>query len=423
MSFTAHYSNGTERAATITASSSSNPGVATVHGGDITLAGTGASVISFTVEYPVFVWYNYPKQPPECRQAGDGIVYPALLATGDFWDSWPIGSYESQFGTPILDLADADSGTRTDYPLQWTAEDNGSTVFSLSTGNGDGMTEQVTVENPEAAEGGWWPTPGVDGHLIIADTQHRYYWDFYHLVTPNGPSAPEFSAGGEVVAKDLDGTGNYGGDDIEGYENATGNGAPDRGGTTASYMTGFAGTILPGELDCATCINHALAVIVPSGLDGCNGYSGKGECSPGTQFKNPFNGEPEECNEGPATGGDAPNTCGLNSDIIFCEGAKIFLPAGFALKPASPGAQIPVAAQAIANALINYGGIIEDQGSTLPLRFYTAGYYDTDSQPGTIPPGMDYEGVSSSALVPYMQQIGTALRIAYTCASGCTTAP
>ncbi|MGH9505467.1 MAG: hypothetical protein ACRD13_00955 [Terriglobales bacterium] len=412
----------------------------------ISITGTGAAEIEFTLSYPRFTpVYGPPYRIVDGHEVGtwrclvesSGTTSANVFASGNYWDGTPgqptgagmdlfrspagdqsyaIGSYESSFGTPVLDLDNGSGGGayRADYALELTDEANGTTTFTAP-----GMS--ATAYNPAADQGGWWASQGSDEHLIIADTVHRYYYDFYHLQATDGAAAPASTSVGQIVAKDLAGTGNYGGNPIpgSGYP-ATINGQAAPGGTTASKITGYAGTILPHELDCATCINHALAVIVPSNMNGCNGSengSGAGLCNGYVQFANPFNGQIESCNEGPQTGGDAQNKGGEGSDIIFCEGAKIFLPSSFTLQPATPGAQIPVAAQAIVYALQQYGGIIVDQGtSPTVLRFYTAGYYDITDPATPMPPAsLQYEGIDPNSLAPYMQQIGANLRIAYSC--------
>ncbi|MGH9526792.1 MAG: hypothetical protein ACRD2F_08965, partial [Terriglobales bacterium] len=46
--------------------------------------------------------------------------------------SYAIGSYESSFGTPVLDLDNGSGGGayRADYPLELTDEANGTTTFT-----------------------------------------------------------------------------------------------------------------------------------------------------------------------------------------------------------------------------------------------------------------------------------------------------
>lgn len=414
--------------ATFVSSNVDNANVATVAAPYIEFTGTGATYVHFTVSVPTWHYIN----TCNCCVQGGNLDEPAIAVTAssNFWDpnkapdifrspassdsSYSIGAYSGSgsghFGTPSLDLANNDNGGiyRADFPLQWTNEANGTTSFSDTHG------QLVSVFNPSADENGWWATPGPDKHLVIVDTQTRQYFEFYLLNANSGTQSPNTSVG-MIVAKTLDADANLYGNDTRGYTGT-------EGGTTASRISGFAGAILPHELDCANCITHALSVIIPSDMDSCNGNSTEPGCGSGVPFQNPFTSGTEQCNEGPQSSSDGGpanfgNTNGLSPEI-FCEGARIFLPYNFTPAPGTP---TPVLA--IINALKQYGGIIVDQGGKRgsdALRFYTAGYYDTNDPPvPMLPSTLQYQGLDLTTLAPYMAQIGQNLQIEYTCISGC----
>ncbi len=204
-----------------------------------------------------------------------------------------------------------------DYPVQYTDGTHGCTTFTDTLVYS--FKDKICVPNPA---NGYWPSVGGwgsnDGHLVVVDTSTNQYYDFWKLYT-DGNGNPTSTNVGKIVSGSLNG-----------------NGTP---GTTAAGITGLAGDIMPGELDCTTCLNHALNIIVPDTMN-----------SPiwGTQA--------------PMTGDDGTVTGGL-----YREGAKIrFDPSvNIDLLPAS------TAIKAIMRALQLYGGVITDQGGGTGPRAYT----------------------------------------------------
>jgi hypothetical protein len=189
------------------------------------------------------------------------------------------------------------------YPVQYTDATHGYTTFSDTAYYG--RTDVISVPNPA---NGYWPTTGSDGHLLIVDTTHKTYYDFWALQANNG--VPVSTSVGEIKSGSL----------------ATSNGTP---GTTATQITGLAGDILPGELDCETCLNHALSVVVPGAMN------------------SPIWGK-----QAPIMGSD-----GSVSGGIFREGAKIRFDPSIDVSSMSAS----TAVKALARALQLYGGLIVDQ--------------------------------------------------------------
>src|SRR6185312_9834465 len=130
-----------------------------------------------------------------------------------------------------------------DYPVQYADGRLGCTTFTET--RYYNFADRVCVPNPA---GGFHPSVGGwganDGHLVVVNLATRTYYDFWKLmVDANGQ--PTSTNVGQVVSGSLDAS----------------NGTP---GTTAATISGLAGDIMPGELDCATCLQHALNVVVPS---------------------------------------------------------------------------------------------------------------------------------------------------------------
>ena len=206
-----------------------------------------------------------------------------------------------------------------DYPVQYTDGTHGCTTFTDT--RYYGYHDNICVPNPadgfHPSTGGWGAN---DGHLVVVNTSTRMYYDFWKLlVDVNGN--PTSTNVGQIVEGSLD----------------KGNGTP---GTTAAVITGLAGAILPGELDCATCLNHALQAVVPGGMNSNN-----------------------VCHQAPAE-----KTDGSVSGGIFCEGAKLRFDPSINVDSLN----VSTAVKAILHALQNYGAVITDQSGGNGIAFYTA---------------------------------------------------
>lgn len=206
-----------------------------------------------------------------------------------------------------------------DYPIQYADGSLGCTNFTDTLIYG--RTEQYCVPNPP---GGFKPSTGAwgadDGHVVVIDTTAGVYYDLWKLYV-NGNGQPQSTNIGELVRGELNG-----------------NGAP---GTTGANLTGAAGDILPGELDCSDCLQHALSVVVPGDLNS------------------------------PQTGTQAPasKTDGGTGGAIFREGAKIRLDPNLDVD----SLQASTAAKAVMKALQRYGGVITDQtGSGDSIGIYSS---------------------------------------------------
>ena len=205
-----------------------------------------------------------------------------------------------------------------DTPVQYADGRLGCTTFTDT--RYFNYRDRVCVPNPA---GGFKPSVGRwganDGHLVVVDRVHGLYYDFWKLLV-NTAGRPISTNVGQVVQGSLNG-----------------NGTP---GTTAAVMTSLAGDILPGELDCATCLQHAVQVVVPGALNS------------------------------PQVGTAAParKTDGTVGGAIFREGAKI------RFDPAVNVDALPVSTpvKAILHALQNYGGVITDQTGGKGVSFYSA---------------------------------------------------
>ena len=232
--------------------------------------------------------------------------------------------YSAPTGTP-LNISSTTSGIGFqvndhtqgfDYPVQYTDGSHGCTTFTDTLIYN--FSDRICVPNPAS---GYFPSVGGwganDGHLVVLDTATGEYYDFWKLTTSSG--RPTSTNVGGIV-----------------QGNVSGNGNP---GTTAANITGLAGDILPGELDCATCLNHALSVIVPGGMNSS-----------------------QVSHQGPATKTDG------GGSGIFREGAKIrFDPS---VNVSTLG--VSVAVQAIMRALQLYGGVITDQTGGSQIAFYSS---------------------------------------------------
>ncbi|MGH9466062.1 MAG: hypothetical protein ACRD1Y_01785 [Terriglobales bacterium] len=211
-----------------------------------------------------------------------------------------------------------------DYPVTYTDGSLGCTPFTDTLVYN--YSDHICVPNPpggyHASWGGW----GFDdGHLVVVDTSTGQYYDFWKLYT-DANGNPESTNVGRIVEGSLQGDGNP--------------------GTTAGDLTGLAGDIMPGELDCATCLNHALSVVVPGAMNGnVVGHQG-----------------PVDKTDGNVPGG------------IFREGAKI------RFDPSVDVNSLPVstAVKAVLRALQLYGGLIVDQTGGNSIGFNSSLTTDPD---------------------------------------------
>ena len=205
-----------------------------------------------------------------------------------------------------------------DYPVQYADGSLGCTTFTDA--RYYNQTDKYCVPNPpggfKPSYGGWGAD---DGHLVIVDQAAHTYYDFWKF-NVDAQGRPVSTDVGKITRGNLDGDGNP--------------------GTTAAGITGLAGDILPGELDCATCLNHALSIIVPGTMNS------------------------------PQLGRQAPvqKTDGSVGGAIFREGAKI------RFDPSIDVNSLPVstAVKAVMRALQLYGGVITDQTGGHNIGIYTA---------------------------------------------------
>jgi hypothetical protein len=259
-----------------------------------------------------------PPPPPPPSPAAPPRLFSASAA------AW---LYSAPTG-PSLDISSITSGipftinvhaTGFDYPVAYTDGTHGCTTFT------DTLLfpyrDRICVPNPA---GGFFPATGKwgadDGHLVVVDTATRQFYDFWKL-SVNAAGRPTSTNVGQIVQGNL----------------AVSDGTP---GTTAAGITGLAGDILPGELSCVTCLNHALNVVVP-----------------GTMNSN-------------LVGHQVParKTDGTVRGAIFREGAKI------RFDPSVDVNTLPVsvAVKALMRALQLYGGVITDQTGGRGITFYSA---------------------------------------------------
>ncbi len=205
-----------------------------------------------------------------------------------------------------------------DYPVAYADGSHGCTTFTDT--RVLNYHDHICVPNPA---GGFHPATGAwgadDGHLIVVAASTGTYYDFWKL-SADANGQPLSTNVGQIVSGSLGG-----------------NGTP---GTTAAGITGLAGDILPGELDCATCLRHALSVVVPGTLN-----------------------SPQVGHQAPAE-----KTDGTVPGAIFREGAKIRFDPSVNVDALSAS----TAVKAILHALQNYGGVIVDQTGGTGVTFYTA---------------------------------------------------
>ncbi|HXE30619.1 MAG TPA: hypothetical protein VN515_02330 [Terriglobales bacterium] len=207
-----------------------------------------------------------------------------------------------------------------DFPVQYTDWSHGCTTFTDT--RYYNYADRLCVPTPTA--GYFTPSVGAwganDGHLVIVDTVNHDYYEFWKLTVDNH-GWPTSTNVGQIVE------GNY----------TTGDGNP---GTTAAGLTALAGVILPGELDCATCLNHALSVVVPGNMNS----NQIGHQAP------------------------AHKTDGGSPGAIFREGAKIRFDPGVNVD----NLNVSTAVKALMRALQNYGGVITDQTGGPGVSFYSS---------------------------------------------------
>jgi hypothetical protein len=205
-----------------------------------------------------------------------------------------------------------------DYPVQYTDGTHGTTTFNDA--GVYGRNDFVTVPNPsegyKPSVGGWGAN---DGHLVVVNTSDGTFYDFWQLT--------------------LDSSGNpntHVGQIVQGSFN-TSDGRP---GTTAAQITGLAGDVLPGELDCTTCLNHALSIVVYQAMNS------------------------------PLLGKQAPvfHTDGSVSGGVFREGAKLQFDPSINVDSLNAS----TAVKAIMKALQQYGGVITDQTGGRGISIYSA---------------------------------------------------
>lgn len=272
-----------------------------------TLAGSGAGTGTTS---------NPPPPPPPPSTSGSRL-FPGSGA--DWLYSAPTGTGLNISGVTSGMSFQVNTHTQGfDYPVADTDGSHGCTTFTdtlvYNLGN------RICVPNPA---NGYYPSVGGygadDGHLVVVDTATGMYYDFWKLYA-NGNGQPASTNVGGIFEGSL-----------------YGNGTP---GTTAADITGLAGDILPGELNCATCLNHALSVIVPGGMNS----NLVGHQAP------------------------AQKTDGSVAGAIFREGAKIRLDPSINVATLN----VSTAVKAIMRALQLYGGVITDQTGGSQISFYSA---------------------------------------------------
>lgn len=201
-----------------------------------------------------------------------------------------------------------------DYPVQYTDGTHGCTTFTDA--GSYGFNDNYCVPNPT---NGFHPSWGSDGHLIVVNSSTGSYYDFWKL-TVNSSGQPLATNVGAIFSGTLQG-----------------DGTP---GTTAAFITGLAGDILPGELNCDTCLNHAVLVIVPGSMD-----------APGVGDQGPVH-----------------HYDGSVSGALFKEGAKIRFDPSINVAALSAS----TATKALLRALQLYGGLIVDQTGCNCFGIYSA---------------------------------------------------
>lgn len=239
--------------------------------------------------------------------------------------SAPTGAYtdiSSHSGLSYVTLQTHDYGY--DFPIQYTDGTHGTTPFDDS--HWYGRTDNIAVPNITTT-GGFYPSTGSDGHLVVVDTSTRTAYPFWRLCTDT--NGTPITCSGNYSPTSI---GN-----IKSFSLNTSNGAVD--GATASGIAAVAGDILPGELNGAP-VPHALLVVIDGALM-----------------------SPNVCTEAPADNSD-----GSVSGAVFCEGAKIRMDPSVDVDSLSASA----AAKSVMKALQAFGGIIVDQGGCSGcMAFYT----------------------------------------------------
>ncbi|MGH9483949.1 MAG: hypothetical protein ACRD1F_02740, partial [Terriglobales bacterium] len=255
--------------------------------------------------------------PDPGPDAGAARLFPS--ASADWLYTAPSGSGLDIFSiTSTIDLGVNTPQGGFDFPVQYADGSGGCTTFTDTVPYN--LKDSICVPNPA---GGFHPSVGSwgynDGHLVVVDRASGKYYGFWKL-TVDGNGTPKSTNVGKVVEGSLNG-----------------DGTP---GTTAAAITGLAGDILPGELDCDTCLNHALNLIVPQTMN-----------------------SKRVCSQAPAKGTD-----GSVPGAIFCEGAKL------RFDPAVDVSTLDAstAVKAIMRALQLYGGVITDQSGGGTITCYTA---------------------------------------------------
>lgn len=219
-----------------------------------------------------------------------------------------------------------------DYPVQFTDGTHGTTTFDDF--HWYNRTDQIAVPNVQDGGGGFAPSTGSDGHLVVVDTSTRMFYDFWKLCV-NSSGVP-ITCSGNYSPTSI-------GQILSGSLNMS-NGAP--GGDTSSGISGLAGVILPNELNTGEAVPHALSVVVPASM--ANGNI---------------------CTAAPAT-----HTDGSVSGAVFCQGAKIRMDPSINVDSLSASP----AAKAIMKALQIYGGVIVDQSGGSGVAFYSSLQTDPD---------------------------------------------
>ena len=230
--------------------------------------------------------------------------------------------YSAPTGTPI-NISNTTSGMTFninahdggyDYPVQYADGSNGCTTFTDVGSYNFNDTYCVPIPT-----GGFQPSWGTDGHLIVLNKNTGTYYDFWKL-TVNSSGQPLSTSVGAIFSGTLQG-----------------NGTP---GTTAAFVTGLAGDILPGELDCVTCLNHAVLVIVPGSMDA----PGVGDQGPVYHYDGSVQG------------------------ALFKEGEKIRFDPSIDVNTLTAS----TATKALIRALQLYGGLIIDQTGCNCFGIYSA---------------------------------------------------
>lgn len=205
-----------------------------------------------------------------------------------------------------------------DYPVQYADDTSGCTTFTDK--KYFDLKDRICVPNPA---GGFRTSTGGygadDGHLVVVVRSAGKYYDFWKL-SVDGNGQPTSTDVGQIVEGNLDG-----------------DGTP---GTTAAQISGLAGSIMPGDLDCETCLQHALSLIVPGTMNS----SALGHQAP------------------------ARHSDGTVAGAVFREGAKLRLDPSLNVD----GLEASTAAKAIMHALQQYGGVITDQSGGNGIGIYSA---------------------------------------------------